>query len=415
MKKSNLIILDQSLVNKQGHHFELAHLLSLAAQNTGLGVKWLTHIDFSVDTVLSGVQVYPHLSATMYDQYKKGGSSEAPATLAEQIKSGLERCEATPDDYLLIHTGDGSMYRALDEILTKYDYRSLPQIHVCTPYDIKSMPGKTPKIPLQKTFAALRNHDALNRSLFFWAETAPLAQHMTDTMGIETLPLEIPPAEKYSNDMLPLNGPVTFVYMGAAREEKGFHLLPKLIKAVSERVEPGDVFFDIQASPQIIGYLPIIKTAIGQLEKFPETLVNLRRKNQTTEAYKKMLMECHGVLLMYDHEKYRIRGSGIAVEAVSYGKILVATRDTFPASLISHKGGVIGDSIDEFADGIVDVVKNKQKYMRRGALQLLELNSRSSSDGYMDRILNRKQYASHLVSSPFCIMGTEFPLMVSHR
>ncbi|PCH75603.1 MAG: hypothetical protein COC12_00215 [Rhodobacteraceae bacterium] len=412
MNTSSLIILDPSLVSTQGHHYELAHLLSLAAQRASLDVKWLAHKDFPLDLTPAGVQVFPHFQSSMYDQYKKGAQTQAPAPIAEQIETGLKSCRATPDDHVLVHTGDGNIYRALNQILSQRDFRTLPKLHICTPYDIVTMPGKTKGETLEQTFADLRSQDCLNRTLFSWAETAPLARHMTRTLGIETLPLEIPPAKAISAKRMPQDGPVTFVYMGAAREEKGFHLLPELIRRVSEKLAPGKVFFDIQASPQIIGYLPIIKKAITQLETFPGDLVHLRRENQSPETYKSTLAHCHGVLLLYDQQKYRIRGSGIAVEAISNGKVLVTTQDTFPASLITHGGGIVANDVETWANGIVDMARNTSRFMARAAVQQIDYEVKNTSDRYISRLLERPSYARHLVSSPYCRIQNDFPMMV---
>lgn len=411
MTNPKFIILDQSLKTGEGHHHELAHMLTHPARELSLEVIWLTHADFKLDLDSAGAKVVPHFQASMYDQYTKDKKNVPTAPFSEQILDGLKKCGATPQDYVLMHTGDGVLYRALDEILTKNDYRELPQFHICTPYDLGIMPGKTPDIPLENTFAALRQHDALNRSLFFWAEIARLARQMTDTLGIETHALDIPqPIRPYHRGK---NGPLTLVYMGAAREEKGFHLLPDVIEAVAKRTKPGQVFFDLQASPQIIGYLPIIKKAIARLEQFPADLVNLRRENQSQEAYKKMLTECDGVLALYLYNNYRMRGSGIAVEAISNGKALITTTGTFPASLVSHGGGVIGANTQEWADGIVDMVNNREKYMANAATQRLECASRNSPTLYIQRILDRKDNARQLLSSPLCHLQAEYQMLVT--
>ncbi|HIB85051.1 MAG TPA: glycosyltransferase family 1 protein [Chromatiaceae bacterium] len=164
-----------------------------------------------------------------------------------------------------------------------------------------------------------------------------------------------------------INQAVTVVYLGAAREEKGFLLLPELIGSLYEVLGKSEQLrFVIQCSPQIVGYLPSIKVAIEKLRQFPSDYVELRDKPQSTKDYYEMLSGSDVVMLCYDHDRYRVRGSGIAVEAVALGKILLSTKGTFP-EFLSGSGAASGSTVTEVSAALEDVVARFEHYRAEAA------------------------------------------------
>ena len=75
---SKFVILDQSLRDVRGHHFELACNLTRGACDLGLNVVWWVHEDFPDTSCPEGATLRRVFSVTMYDRYMpvKGNNSK---------------------------------------------------------------------------------------------------------------------------------------------------------------------------------------------------------------------------------------------------------------------------------------------------------------------------------------------------
>src|SRR5690606_7926075 len=110
-----------------------------------------------------------------------------------------------------------------------YNWFDKPFLHFCTPYDLDTMPGKDSGTALQSVLESLRTLNEVDKKVFLWAETPQLAQHYTLAYGINVRAMPLPPVQ--SSEKIKTENKqqvVTALYLGAAREEKGFLLLPEI-------------------------------------------------------------------------------------------------------------------------------------------------------------------------------------------
>lgn len=70
----------------------------------------------------------------------------------------------------------------------------------------------------------------------------------------------------------------------------------------------------------------------------------------TREEYVAALNAVDAVYLPYNKERYAFRSSGVAMEAAFLGKLIIATKDTFPATLCFAPALQLGTSPREFAN-----------------------------------------------------------------
>lgn len=390
-----LIIADPSLVDARGHHYTLTLQITRGAKQLGIEVIWFTHHDFRIENAVDGVVVYPIFTATMYDRYKPEKKNSLPPDLERRLLNELNRgilqAGLRAEDHIYFHTGYGDLYRALPGYIGSLSGARKPYLHICTPYDLDTMPGKDPGAALHDLFRTFRTMRAIDRKIFFWAETPQLAAHYTLNYGFNVRAMPLPPPHGIElGKVETASNVVTALYLGAAREEKGFLLLPHLAERLYEKFGlTGRLRFIIQCSPQIIGYLPAIKTAMEKLASFPASYVKLIDTVMDEKDYHAYLQVSDVVLLMYNKKNYRIRGSGIAVEAVCAGKCILTHKGTFCASLITHGGGAAVEDVNEAADQLAAMVEKKENYQGRAQLQGREYRSVNSVARYVTRFIEQ--------------------------
>mgnify|MGYP000535050840 CR=1 FL=1 len=353
----------------------------------------------------------------MYDRYRADKRASLPpdldARLLRELKEGIAAARVGERDHVVFHTAYADVYRALPGYVAGTDWSRGPCLHVCTPYDLETMPGKTPGSPLADVFSGLRTIEAVDRKLFFWAETPQLAAHFTARYGFNVRALPLPPPRPESDYAAAAEaGPVTALYLGAAREEKGFLHLPDIAARLYEsHGRTGKLRFVIQCTPQIVGYVPSIKAAIEALSRFPAAYVRLIEAPLGEDEYHAELAACDAVLLLYNQKNYRIRGSGIAVEAVCAGKCLLARRDTFCASLITHGGGRAVDGVDDTVHALAELAKRPGEYRERASTQAAHYRRASGAQAYVRRIIGQADESRRVPFFPSSIAGHVSPVL----
>lgn len=416
--KPCLVVADPSLVDVRGHHYPLSLQITHGAQSQGIEVIWLTHRDFVRPDALEHVRTYPVFTATMYDRYRRDRVSVLPndldGRLLNELKSGIGEAGIGETDHVFFHTGFGDVYRAVARYVSIPDWRRNPYLHVCTPYDLNTMPGKEPGSPLPSIFRSMRTLAAVDRKAFFWAETPQLASHLTASYGFNVRALPLPPPE-FLRAYSPAkdDGVVTALYLGAAREEKGFLHLPEIAQRLYETHGlSGKLRFVIQCTPQIIGYLPSITSAIQKLAAYPAGYVRLVDTVLSEREYQSLLLASDVVLLFYNEKNYRIRGSGIAVEAVCADKCILTQKNTFCASLITQGGGAAVEGIEEAVQFLIDLVANRNEYRKRGRLQGRGYREERSAEKYIRKIVNQTEAYHAVPFFPSSIIGHISPTLL---
>jgi glycosyltransferase involved in cell wall biosynthesis len=410
-KSPCLVIADPSLVDARGHHFTLTLQITRGAQQLGLEVIWFSHQDFAIENVADGVSIYPIFTATMYDRYKPEKKNSLPSNLEQrllnELKDGIAQAGLKAQDHIYFHTGFGDLYRALPGYLAESNWPDKPYLHICTPYDLDTMPGKDPGSALLDLFKTLRTLPAVDKKVYFWAETPQLAAHYTLTYGFNVRAMPLPPPHGIElRKVETASDTMTALYLGAAREEKGFLLLPQLAERLYEKYgRTGRLRFVIQCSPQIIGYLPAIKAAMEKLASFPGDYVKLIDTVMDEKDYHAYLQASDVVLLMYNKKNYRIRGSGIAVEAVCAGKCILTHKGTFCDSLITHGGGAAVEDINQAVEQLATMIEEKEKYIKRAEQQGREYRGTNSVEHYVARFMKQTRPELSVPFFPSSIAG----------
>jgi hypothetical protein len=154
---------------------------------------------------------------------------------------------------------------------------------------------------------------------FFYTDTDELTEQYT-RLGIvpfHTLPV---PHTYAAPDRIEHAGPLRLTYLGDARTEKGFALLPELAaKLETDYLATGRAKFVLQCNYNIPGGEPYVAIARGELESMPGGYIEFHRRPLTSEEYRTLLLTADLNLLCYNAANYYARSSGILVESLAVG------------------------------------------------------------------------------------------------
>jgi len=297
-----------------------------------------------------------------------------------QLLLALKKRGASGKDHLLFHTSDGETYRDVVRLFVSCvpveKWGDVPRIHLSTPYDESIMPHNKTMPDAALSVRRLRNLGLLGERVVLHAENELLAQHLASRFSLAVRPLCIPAIpiriEAAQHNRLRVG------YLGPARTEKGFAKIPKLVaETIAKNVE---LEFIVQVTPQILGYTSEIRTALDELLSLEYEHLRIIEQPLSSLQYEEILGSLDVVLLNYEPAQYRVRSSGIAVEAVVAGKNLIVTPDTFPAYIAGDAG--VGVSFEESAiEALQRISADRDLYQERAsARRNWYLESHSSRD-----------------------------------
>ncbi len=179
----------------------------------------------------------------------------------------------------------------------------------------------------------------LGERVLLCAENDDIAKYYRELLSAEiTLtptPLEAPTRLERSVG----KRPVRVGYLGYAKNEKGFYLLPAALNSCFRRRR------DFRALIQIYHHNAEEETIEAERALSHAGYVDIVRGNIEKAFYYALLDTCDIIILPYDPVHYNTRGSGVLTEAVTYGKPVVATKQTWAANAI-ERGECAGVTCD---------------------------------------------------------------------
>jgi glycosyltransferase involved in cell wall biosynthesis len=159
-------------------------------------------------------------------------------------------------------------------------------------------------------------------------------------------------------------------YMGDARQAKGFHLLPDLVRNVLEKTE--NVYFAFQCPKSASGndYSDLPK-GVPELREIaatnPDRLI-LISERLSEEDYANMFRCLDIVLIPYLLPNYQEATSGIFAEAVALGKPTIVTVQTWMAHELKKFGGgleIKSDNINDLTEKVFELIEHYEKYQEK--------------------------------------------------
>ncbi|GAB4110422.1 MAG: hypothetical protein Kow001_11230 [Acidobacteriota bacterium] len=203
-----------------------------------------------------------------------------------------------------------------------------PTWHLFLRRDLPANPNL--RVSAMQTLADWGGHQLVR----FYTDTHELAEQHEKATGLPLTVLPIPIAPfPVKPTRKRRKGPLQVTYLGDARAEKGFALLPGILRACLPAVRARQVAFTIQT----LGCLaePVCERAAAELKAlYDGPGLTLLPDRLTTGAYERLLAESDVILALYDPSSYLRRSSHVVVEGLCRGKIVAMLRGSSPANLV---------------------------------------------------------------------------------
>ncbi len=174
----------------------------------------------------------------------------------------------------------------------------------------------------------LRDEGLLERDLLIHVETAGLQAHYAD-LGFD-FPICMGPLAIAAPGPAPRTPgrAARVVYIGEAREEKGYERLPEIVAAI-QAAHDGPLEFLLQSYSNVSNATPAIAAAKAELARMnghPDPIALPEELDH--DAFLAAIDSADVILMPYDARAYRTRGSGVVYDAISRRVPVVCTPGT---------------------------------------------------------------------------------------
>ncbi len=184
------------------------------------------------------------------------------------------------------------------------------------------------------------NDNLGNNKVYFYTDTEKLTAQYNrlNATPFQTLPIPVSETLKSMSGRKQVKAPLRIIYLGDARKEKGYHLLPQVVQDLwADYVETGKIIFIFQSNFNIPDGEPEAAVARAQLEGYPKDKVQLVTEPLTTEGYNQLLLSGDICLLPYERDNYYARSSGIMVESLVAGIPVIVPAATWMSEQFIEK------------------------------------------------------------------------------
>jgi len=427
---SRILIVDQSLRDMAGHHYEYDLALFRAA--TAVGVHVIIGAHASVQPLdLLGGNVRAWFQRAWYESHE---APPAPVLAAKPVLGWLPSVIRTPlarwarrltglktapartpsgsrfgdevlaliraeqfgaNGHVLIHTFSIPELDSLIELTRREE--GLPSIHIVFRRDAEEPSvAQGPNGGIRGSLTRLSASPSAVATLRLYADTEDLARQyaaLVPGLDIGAIPIPhcLPTSE--ASDATRKEGPLRIVYLGDARHEKGFHLLPDLVDALADKLFPEPrARFVLQGNISVAGDSPGLSAARQRLAAYPPAHVELITEQLGVAAFHDLVRAADIVLLPYDRQAYARRSSGILIQALAAGRVVVVPSGTWLAAQVDQATAVQFGNERSLADAVAVAVDDWPR-LSKGARDRADL-FRASHDPsrYVAQLLTvRKQ------------------------
>lgn len=394
-KMSRFILLDPSLVDTAGHHYDFARNVLDAADGLGRSPvlaghrrclpsacgRWPIRRTFrdglwthqAGDTGLrlagylaSACRRMPGFAARAVSRAQEWRDGWRARRLAVDIGHVMDELGPLPGDLVFIPNATLSEVLALTKLLAENRAARLASWHLEFRYNLFER-GELHRATrwhaarrLQRALRSLRRGRGGER-VCCYADTEELTdQYEALRAGpFVTLPIPVDPAFRPGGrDVLPLDEkgveetvtehsaarPLRVAYVGDARIEKGYARLPELIGQVwRDLVLPGRVQFIIQSNCSRAPSERGARRAAGELRSMQSPAVQIVSRPLESTDYRELVLAADLLLLPYCPLAYETRSSGIMAEALAAGIPAIVPSGTWLAGqlrdqILAHRG-----------------------------------------------------------------------------
>ena len=378
--RAKFLIVDQSLRDTNGHHFEYDLSIAKAAAQAGFMVAIAAHkhcdrnLSFGEFKTLYWFQrAWDEIPESRVRRLARrllstlpSGMRHATLRVGARIKAGIvtDRADIQPNyalptfgkelvaltaseqldggDHVLVHTlGNDELHAAISALA---EYAKLPNIHIVLRRDaeepaVRSDPWGGISAALDHAMRRfgdrIRLYTDTDALTFQYKQLAPGAT-------IKTLPIALELVDEARSQAPRADGPLRLTYLGNARTEKGFHLLPHAVAALEHPfLTSGQARFVIQCNASLDLEDQAVVDARAKLSRHGAHKVELIGQALQPNEFQRRLIAADIIILPYEASLYRRRSSGILIQALTAGRPLVVPAETWMSDTMPADCGIV--------------------------------------------------------------------------
>lgn len=338
--KRRFILVDHSIEDSAGHYLEYARRVLRAARQEGfetiLGVNRRAGeivcpesdvIDKTFSRTFWENHAQSYFKSALHwftNSSQISGRQSLSRQYARELREFFRRVGATSDDVVFVPTLGGTELIAVALYSRLREARDL-RWHLLFRRDL---PMPTSLFDAKARLDRARVGTALSESKIrfrtgsfaYYTDTEELTTRY-NRLGVAdftTLPIPIDENLRVKKPKQAL--PYVVSYLGDARVEKGFHLLPDLIATLrSAGFDESRVKFRIQANLPICGSTSRSVRAKAELARYQRPGVEILEGPFDSDTYHQLISTSDVILIPYCPRSYAARSSGIFAEALAAG------------------------------------------------------------------------------------------------
>jgi glycosyltransferase involved in cell wall biosynthesis len=399
--QGRFILIDHSLVDYSGHHYEYARAVLDAAAADGRQAVLVTNRKFTADVASDwpiyraykyGVwfhqgapnwQIGAYRALGVARRIARRASRSTPSlppgetidrrglagSLFDAARQGqfirdtrrvLQKLAVTGDDLVFVPTLSFADFAALCRLWQRDSRASCPDWHVVFRRSLC-------RLSLRERAFFRGAKDDLGR-FRFWTDSEELTAEYRRATGrpFGTLPIPHAAPPCHAAGKPP---PLRILSLGDARLEKGFQHLPGLVRSLTDGdSDRGQFEFYIQSHSTSPADEPQISSARAELARLANRGVTLFGTPLPPAQYRELLASGHLVVLPYDPRAYAARSSGIFAEAMAAGIPTVVPAGTWMARYSPTGAGETFRQIEMAPAAVRRISADYGNYVRRARI-----------------------------------------------
>lgn len=361
-RKPRLLIVDPNLKEEHGHYLSYATRIADSAKCLGITPIIIANHEAMVSTQ----QVLKPMLHQTYWQEMIPAPSENPyehlassvRMFANAMRDILIKIEADANDVLFLPYANIVEAQAI-ALLSNFMDSILPRTVFLFRREIEEQAANT-SLGLRAIITLLRSSIATIKSsatgsrVRILTDSDQLTSDYEEVFGncVQTAPIPVDPKIFAFNRHG--SSTRTLLYLGDARTEKGYQMLPALAAFLSESLGSGILRLVIQSNFNIAAGEPGISEARAILSA--QKGIELLYEPLSEEEYAHQLSVSTLLLLPYQRSNYVARSSGILAEAIVAGIPAIVPSGTWLSQQLRRFGG--GLCFDGSSEGLIHSVSN---------------------------------------------------------
>jgi glycosyltransferase involved in cell wall biosynthesis/SAM-dependent methyltransferase len=385
-----LVIADPNIKNLMGHYFEYDRAVAEAAVRNGFHCIVLAHSEAmlpprmicTVAKVYSG-DMWRTIPGESY--LSKRNINAVSAEFAAETLKYLEKQPLQDGDVIFFPTITQVQLPAVATLAAAYGPRG---VRFCALLRYQRFFYEGPVAA--RAFRRLEKV-AKTSAMILCSDSHRLAR---DLSSLTTLPIQVFPIPHtgYVTSRQPrakTADVVDFVSLGNARGEKGLAEIFNAIRMSATLPWGNRARFFLQCNDASED----IADAIKEFRRYPDPRVELIDRVLSSEEYYGLLQDADVVLVPYHLSVYRERTSGVFLESVVAGKVVLCTRDTWMSDLLNMHGSGIAVR-DRSASGICSaigaLVADLPQFQQRAVPAASHWKNIHSPDNFLAHLLGKE-------------------------